>query len=125
MILVVDDDDDVREVLCDVLQATGLPAIGARNGREALAFLRQVPIPDVCLVLLDLMMPVMSGHEFLAEKQADPRLSAIPVVVMSARWDEAASVTLPFLRKPVDLDVLLSVIRDYCEVGPDEAGLVS
>ena len=112
MILVVDDDADVRETLSEVLQDEGYRVATARNGLEALAALRQAE--RICLVLLDLMMPVMSGHEFLQKHKADPNLAGIPVIVMSALWDERPSSDQPFLRKPVPLSALLSFVEQYC-----------
>lgn len=119
MILIVEDDPDLRGMLCDVLEAEGFPAVCAANGREALTSLQSLRDPaDVCLVLLDLMMPVMSGHQFLEERKANPRLSDIPVVIMSAKWDEAGTHALPFVRKPVDLEVLMTIARQHCGAPP-------
>lgn len=114
MILVVDDDRDVRDMLCDVLAGEGYAVTGARNGREALATLRANPA-DICLVLLDVMMPVMSGVEFREQQRIDPDLAGIPVAVMSARW-EARDVFdgLAFLRKPMGLEEILTVVRGHC-----------
>jgi CheY-like chemotaxis protein len=112
MILIVDDDADVRETLCEVLQDEGYSVATARNGLEALDALRQAE--HVCLVLLDLMMPVMSGHEFLQRQNAEPKLAGIPVVVMSAVWDDDGGTIAAFLRKPIPLQALLSCAEQYC-----------
>jgi len=82
LILVVDDDEDLRESFAGVLEDAGYEAASAGNGREALDFLRSSPPP--CLVLLDLMMPVMDGLSFITEKEADSELANIPVVVITA-----------------------------------------
>lgn len=113
MILIVDDDLDVRETLCDVLADEGYRVAGARNGMEALKLLRE---PNrVCLVLLDLMMPVMSGYQFLEERKAVPELAKVPVVVMSARWEGNEEVeVVEFIRKPPALAAVLSVAERYC-----------
>ena len=119
MIMVVDDDVDVRETLCEVLAEEGYRVAGARNGMEALNLLREAE--RVCLVLLDLMMPVMSGYQFLQERKADPKLAAMPVVVMSARWEGKDEIeVVDFIRKPVSLAAILSVVERYCA---DERGL--
>jgi CheY-like chemotaxis protein len=112
MILIVDDDADIRETLCEVLQDEGYSVATARNGREALDALRQAE--HVCLVLLDLMMPVMSGREFLQRQSAEPKLASIPVVVMSAVWDDDGGTIAAFLRKPIPLPALLSCAEQYC-----------
>jgi CheY-like chemotaxis protein len=113
-ILVVDDDADIREVLREVLTESGHRVETASNGLEALEILRGGVSP--CLVLLDLMMPVMDGYLFLAEHRSDPTLSSIPIAVISAGrqidWDRLAGATL--LPKPIRLPHLMSVIDKYC-----------
>lgn len=122
VILVVDDDPDVREALCCALQAEGHEAIAARNGAEALSTLRTVAPRQVCLVLLDLMMPVMSGFEFRKQQAADPQLAGIPVAIMSARWDARDELQgLTFLRKPMRLEEVLDVARRHCVRATGEA----
>jgi CheY-like chemotaxis protein len=85
VILVVDDDTDIRESVCSVLEGEGYFTAGAANGREAIDWLHCERAPTV--VLLDLTMPVMDGYAFLAAKEADPSLATVPVVVMSALFD--------------------------------------
>jgi|tagenome__1003787_1003787.scaffolds.fasta_scaffold20766251_3 CheY-like chemotaxis protein len=111
-VLIVDDDPDLSDVLRRVLHRRGYIVQVARNGREALAALRQAQGPDV--VLLDLMMPEMNGWEFRAEQLKDPELSGIPVVVFSGhgkiQQDGAAIKAAANLRKPVALEDLLQVL---------------
>jgi CheY-like chemotaxis protein len=114
-ILVVDDDFALREAICAALEGEGFSVVSAGNGREALEILRHEDHP--CLVLLDLMMPVMNGWEFRAEQRQDPKLASIPVVVLSAfsrATDEELRDVKRFLRKPVSLTELLEAIRPYC-----------
>jgi CheY-like chemotaxis protein len=85
LILVVDDDTDMRETVCLVLQEDGYRTAGACNGQEAIDWLRCELPPTV--ILLDLTMPVMDGCQFLAAKEAAPSLAAVPVVVMTALVD--------------------------------------
>jgi CheY-like chemotaxis protein len=113
-VLVVEDDLDVREMLEMWLQFNGYTTDVACNGREALdRAIKRRP----CVVLLDLMMPVMDGWEFRRRQRADPRIADVPVVCVSAVHDQAgASGDLETLcmSKPVDLDVLLAVISENC-----------
>lgn len=113
-ILVVDDDDDVRDTVVEALQDEGFSAAGAAGGRAALELLRRAqPKPDV--ILLDLMMPGMSGIEFRAEQLRDPSLASIPVILLSASANiETVAVELEtrsFLKKPVRLEALLVAVR--------------
>ena len=113
VVLVVDDDTDLRETMCDVLDAHGHTTRAARNGEEALALLRREP--DIDIVMLDLMMPVMNGWKFRESQLADTELARIPVVVMTAAADLrrdpiAAAQILP---KPVTTKELLAAIAQH------------
>jgi CheY-like chemotaxis protein len=117
-VLIVEDDTDIRETIEQVLADNDVPAIGAENGAVALERLRSdVELP--CVILLDMMMPVMDGRTFRLAQQNDPTLSDIPVVVLTAHASGERSArelhVAGFLRKPVDLQTLLEVIRRYCE----------
>src|SRR5438552_202636 len=92
-VLVVEDDADIRESLGTILEEEGYGVVTTRNGREALSYLRSGR-PRPSLILLDLLMPVMSGAEFRAEQERDPALADIPVVVLSgdSRATERASL---------------------------------
>jgi CheY-like chemotaxis protein len=102
---VVDDDDAIRDVISEVLRDDGYDVVGARNGEQALHELRKERHPD--LVLLDLMMPIMSGWELLEQIQNSDELSRIPVVVVSAM---GAPGVEEHLAKPIDLDRLLATV---------------
>ena len=124
-VLVVDDDDDLRETICDVLSDEGIEFASAANGEEALAYLRSAPLPS--MILLDLSMPVMDGVTFREIQRADPALAGIPVVVFSAAASVAEKVrdlgVDMVLKKPLKLDQLLAIVENYC--GPrSAAGLV-
>jgi len=109
-VLVVDDEIDIRQAVVEVLAEEGYEVIAACDGVEALAQLR-AHHPD--LVLLDLMMPRMSGWEFRAEQQHDPSVSDIPVIVLSALGRVSSIEADGFLPKPFDLEDLLSKVRRY------------
>ena len=111
-VLVIDDDVDIRESLREALEDAGCRVATAANGREGLEVLQHPGQP--CVILLDLMMPIMSGPEFLvAMREAN---SAIPVIVVSAYGELADPDTgiACFIAKPVRLDTLLKAIRRHC-----------
>ncbi|MES1209366.1 MAG: response regulator [Pseudomonadota bacterium] len=113
-ILIVDDDAEIRESLTDLLSDEGHRVRAAANGKEALDVLRQTAAP--CMILLDLMMPVMNGWQFVTEKAGDPALSRIPVWIITAAGDAhppPPGVT-GVLRKPFRLRDLLDVIGRHC-----------
>ena len=113
-ILLVDDDEGIREALTETLVDEGFSVQAARNGLEAVDWLRKhAEIPYV--VLLDLMMPVMDGRAFLRYRQDDPVLSKVPVVVISAD-DGYAKVAQTHqvndcIPKPIELPRLLAAIQ--------------
>jgi CheY-like chemotaxis protein len=120
-VLIVEDDQDTREMLASLLATAGFHAVGAEDGLEALHLLRTVRhrAPDVpCLVLLDLMMPRLSGHEFRRAQLGDPVVAGVPVAVMSGATDaKERGQTLgavATLTKPIDLEALLSIVKQYC-----------
>jgi CheY-like chemotaxis protein len=115
-ILVVEDDADAREALVSLLQMKGYRAVPAGNGKEALDYLNQAPVPD--LIILDLWMPVMDGWQFRTEQIKDPRLKEIPVVVVTALSDQADVDADEVIIKPVDIDRLLTAVGHYCRREP-------
>jgi CheY-like chemotaxis protein len=120
-ILVVEDDDDVREVMQLALETNGYRVDAVADGREALTWLTEHPPP--ALILLDLMMPVMNGWEVLEALEEDNRLAPIPVVVVTAfRSDRLGkAATRPILRKPVELDGLLGIVALHLDEKVDTA----
>jgi DNA-binding response OmpR family regulator len=110
-ILVVEDDNEIRRSVCDILQDEGFATWSAKNGREALDLLYEQPsMPS--LILLDLMMPVMDGWQFHERLARDRKIPPIPVVVMSAHARDAMMRSLPWLQKPIRLERLLSTIGE-------------
>ena len=118
-VLVVDDDPDLLDVTSFVIANEGMAVETARNGEEALALLGTGRLPAV--VLLDLMMPVMNGWEFLATVANDPVLRGLPVVVLTAAEHAQVPGALEVLSKPMDLKELLRVVERYVR-GPRDAG---
>jgi two-component system response regulator MprA len=115
-LLLVEDDDDVRDAIAASLRDVGYQVAEAENGRVALHWLRNNA--DPCLILLDLWMPGMSGLELHKEMSLDPRLAALRLVVVSAAGDakdRAEEIgAIGYLRKPLDLDDLLEAVGRYC-----------
>jgi CheY-like chemotaxis protein len=116
-ILIVEDDTDLREVLSEILRDEGYDVASAAHGGEALDLLRG-KFHRPTLILLDLTMPVMNGWQFRAHQRADPALSDIPVVVLSAGdhlAEQMGSLEIQeFVRKPIDLVHLLATIERHC-----------
>jgi len=113
-VLIVEDDADLREMMAQLLSLEGFRTATVSNGLEALEYLHNGDRPD--LILLDLMMPVMDGWEFRRQQQADPQLARVPVIVLSALdQNRAADVNAAaFLKKPLDFDRLIKLVRSYC-----------
>jgi excisionase family DNA binding protein len=110
-VLIVDDDQNVRETLQDVVADQGYIALTAGDGLEALRVLRSGDHPRPGLILLDLGMPNMDGLGFLAEQRRDPSIAGIPVIIITAE-KERDLAEAPILRKPLDLSKLVEAIRD-------------
>ena len=121
-VMVVEDDADIRETILEVLADNAVPAVGAENGADALDRLHDPARTKPCLILLDIMMPVMDGWGFRAAQQEDPELAGIPVIVLTAhaQGDRAAREMAVdgFLKKPFDLEALLGTVRRYVAPSP-------
>lgn len=117
-ILVVEDDQEMSETLCEALTDHGYEPVPAANGKEALERLRGWSEPP-SIILLDLAMPVFDGRAFRDAQLAEPAFRAIPVIVLTAQPDAAqvcAEMAVDaYLRKPVRLDPLLSLIRRHVD----------
>ena len=113
-ILVVDDEAPVRAVVMAILEDTQYDVIGAANGRDAMACLYE-DCSRFQLILLDLMMPYMSGWDVLRAMQAHPMLAPIPVVLMTAGsnvHEQALALgAAGYLAKPIDFDLLLDIVE--------------
>jgi len=106
-ILIVEDEADIRESLREAFENRGYSVRCASNGMEALELLLRHPPPSA--VVLDLIMPVMSGSELYAAMQADPVLSNIPVIVSTSDPSRAPQNAV-VLKKPIDLRVMLMMV---------------
>lgn len=113
-ILVVDDDDDIRETLSEALELAGYAVKTAPHGGEALSLLAEGEKP--CLIVLDLMMPVMDGYAFREEQLRRPELASIPVVMVTASRSvrEASTGAATVLFKPFSLGRLMAAVEQHC-----------
>ena len=113
-VLIVEDHADLREMLAVLLETEGFAVQTARNGAEALQCLDGA---RPAIILLDLMMPVMTGDEFRERQLADPRYRDVPVICMTAAHDGRARAERiranAYFQKPVDFDRLLGAIRAH------------
>ena len=119
LILVVDDDEFMRDATVAVLEAEGYPVMAARTATEAIALLRAGAVKP-SLILLDFMMPGMTGADFRAAQLQDVALATIPVIFLSAfpnTLDALQSGPLraaAVLEKPVDARDLLALVGRWC-----------
>jgi CheY-like chemotaxis protein len=109
-VLVVDDDQDIREAVVEAITDAGYTVEAAANGVEALRAMRN---HAPCVVLLDLMMPVMDGWEVVAQMDLDPALAKVAVCIVSAH-DKDPPRNDCVLRKPVSLANLLATVERHC-----------
>jgi CheY-like chemotaxis protein len=116
-VLIIEDDRDSRDMLCTWLQQHGYGTITAADGREGLEKLESAPA-DLSLILLDLMMPGMTGWQFRASQRADRRFRKVPIVVMTAHPNPAGEAEWldpeEVLLKPIDLQAVLNVVSRCC-----------
>jgi CheY-like chemotaxis protein len=117
-ILIIEDDEAIRDSLKDLFESEGFEVRTATDGRQGLERLREDS--DQCLILLDLFMPVMDGSQFLAERDREMPNVSDPVVVVSAAPPDSEVVTglrnrvSGFVRKPIDVDELLDMVGRFC-----------
>lgn len=112
LIFIVEDDKDIRDNLKEILEAEGYSVAVAENGRVALDCLQQGYLTP-SLILLDLMMPIMDGWTFLTMIK-DSQLSTIPIVVISAGTSKIEGKIAGFMKKPLDLDDVLTSVVKFC-----------
>lgn len=116
MVLLVDDDRDSCEALAEFLSLKGHGVQCAANGSEALRLLAESPDPPA-LIFLDLMMPILDGWDFLAERAKNPLLAEVPIVIISGCPDATQKAkdagAVAFLRKPVEPQTLLRVVEHF------------
>ncbi|HEY3358017.1 MAG TPA: response regulator [Polyangia bacterium] len=110
-VLIVDDDPDIRDTLAEVLAYERYTVLCAADGAQGLALLRAGARPD--LILLDMLMPVVDGGEFLVQLRADPALAGLRVLVISASSTVRPPPDVPFMRKPLQLQPFVAAVARH------------
>ena len=113
-ILVVEDDESIRTLMVELLQEEGFKADQAENGKKALEYLRTTRV-DPCLVITDLFMPEMDGNTLIQCMRETDTFVTIPVVVVSAAIERHPPKGVAFIKKPLDLDLLIQYVKEWCE----------
>ena len=111
-VLLVEDEEDLRETMRDALELNGYTVVAARDGQEALEQLDH--IENVCLVLLDLVMPRMNGWDFFTVLRQRSAFASVPVIVHCASPTQAPPNATRVLVKPLEFSQLLAVVHEYC-----------
>ena len=111
-LLIVEDEEDLREMLRDALERRGFHVVTASNGQEALAIIPQ--IEHVCLVLLDLFMPELNGWDFFDALKSKEGWQEIPVIITTSAPNRAPVGATRVLTKPLSLDRVVSTVQEFC-----------
>jgi two-component system chemotaxis response regulator CheY len=112
-ILIVEDEEDLRELMRESLERRGYTVVTAEEGQDALQKIGH--IDHLCLVLLDLLMPGMNGWDFFEKMRERPELARVPVIVHSSASSRAPAGVTRVLQKPIMFERLISVVSEYCE----------
>jgi CheY-like chemotaxis protein len=113
-LLIVEDDEAIRQMMQDVLEIEGYEILSAADGGEGIKLLNSSS-ETPCVIILDMMMPNVNGWQFLDEQRVNPKFSGIPVIVCSA-YTESAKAVRPsaFVEKPVQLPKLTQAVKAFC-----------
>jgi len=111
-VLIVEDEEDLRELMRDALEMRGYQVVTADEGTDALRKLDDIGRP--CVILLDLLMPGMNGWDFFDKLRERPELASVPVIVHSSSSNRAPAGATRVLQKPLAFESLVSVVKEYC-----------
>jgi CheY-like chemotaxis protein len=111
-VLVVEDEEDLREMIREALELNGYGVVTAEDGRQAL--MKISGIEQLCLVLIDLLMPGMNGWDLFHELKRRSELVSVPIIVYSSVASRAPNGAARVLQKPLTFGELLSTVREYC-----------
>ena len=113
-ILIIEDEEDIREILKEFFEGEGYEVLTAIHGKDAFRVLEETEKPNI--ILVDLMMPVMSGEEFIEKKKVHPHFVGIPTIIMSADYRtkaKAQSLNIKWaISKPLELTSLISIVDE-------------
>lgn len=121
-VLIVEDDRESREAIAELLELEGYGVIRTANGQEALDALRTDPRPN--LIIMDMIMPRVNGFRFRRLQRRDPVLASIPVIITTAIGKAAGVEADLILQKPIDINVLLRAVAEFCST-PDSSARTS
>ena len=114
-VLIVEDNQDIREALREVVTFEGYRVIEAENGRVALDLLNSGAISEPCLILLDLLMPEMNGWEFMELRRENDAIASIPTIIITAMKEGVLPQgAVKVIQKPIDLAELIAAIDGFC-----------
>jgi len=111
-VLIVEDEEDLRELMRDALQMRGYSVITAEEGADALRKLEDLGPP--CLILLDLLMPGMNGWDFFEKMRQRPGFESVPVIIHSSAATRAPAGAARVIQKPLAFDRLVSIVAEFC-----------
>jgi CheY-like chemotaxis protein len=111
-VLVVEDDVELRETMCEALEWSGYAVISAKEGVDALN--KAGTTETLSLVILDLLMPKMNGWDFVEQLRKRSGLATVPIIVYSCVPGPAPATVARMLKKPFPLNGLLALVREYC-----------
>ena len=111
-VLIVEDEEDLRELMRDALQMRGYNVVTAQEGTDALRKIDDIGKP--CVILLDLLMPGMNGWDFFDKLRERPELASVPVIIHSSAASRAPAGATRVLQKPLAFETLVSVVGEYC-----------
>jgi two-component system chemotaxis response regulator CheY len=111
-VLIVEDEEDLRELMRDALQMRGYSVVTAEEGTDALRKLEDLGPP--CLILLDLLMPGMNGWDFFEKMRQRPGFASVPVIIHSSAATRAPDGAARVIQKPLAFDRLVSIVAEFC-----------
>ncbi|MEI9949038.1 MAG: response regulator [Pseudomonadota bacterium] len=112
-VLIVEDEEDLRELMRDALQMRGYSVVTAEEGTDALRKIDDIGPP--CVILLDLLMPGMNGWDFFEKVRQRPELASVPVIIHSSASSRAPVGVTRVLQKPLAFERLVSIVSEYCD----------
>lgn len=114
-ILLLEDDDDIRAAVSEVLEMEGYDVVSVTNGAEGISRLAAGFVPGA--IILDYLMPVVNGPQFLEKRKEIEHAKTVPVLMLSAT-NEAPPLGIEFVRKPIDIDVLIEAVSRLLKQAP-------